>query len=274
MIVNYSSSSSEEEEETDNLSLSHQRKRRSILNDSNSPPRKRDRSHNENSVDNEPDPGGKCVSTKTAPPRLPLPDSVLEMFRGSEETRPEDSTLHGGRIRSFEHERGNWATYVYFPYVPDDVFLDLLDEITAMAESHGVPLTRAEEFHVSLSQTVVLRHHWIQPFVQCLRTGLAQCRRTFLGMEISTGHAQLLDLVRAVDKTMEEFNLSTFYKEPSFHVSLAWCVGDYTEQILTTCLPKLQSLVDSHEDGRFQLQVNCTELRCKTGNKFFSFPLR
>lgn len=36
--------------------------------------------------------------------------------------------------------------------------------------------------------------------------------RTFLGMEVCTGHAQLLDLVKIVDKTMSEFLLETFYK--------------------------------------------------------------
>lgn len=36
--------------------------------------------------------------------------------------------------------------------------------------------------------------------------------RTFLAMEVSTGQAQLLELVKAVDSTMGEFNLDTFYK--------------------------------------------------------------
>lgn len=31
-------------------------------------------------------------------------------------------------------------------------------------------------------------------------------------MEVCTGHAQLLDLVKIVDKTMSEFLLETFYK--------------------------------------------------------------
>lgn len=27
----------------------------------------------------------------------------------------DDPNFHEGRIRSFPHERGNWATYVYIP---------------------------------------------------------------------------------------------------------------------------------------------------------------
>ncbi|KAM9470437.1 U6 snRNA phosphodiesterase 1 isoform 2-T2 [Clarias gariepinus] len=224
--------------------------------------------------------------------RLPLPPSVMEMFRDSEEQHIDDHRQHGGRIRSFQHERGNWATYVYLPYEPEDAFLELLNELRVCAAAHGVTLTPAEEFHVSLSRTVVLRHHWIQPFVQSLRSELATClgfvcladklkvytnpekTRTFFGMEISTGHMQLLEVVKRVDKLMEEFNLSTYYEDPSFHLSLAWCVGDVAEKLQPECLSELQSLVDGHEDGPFQIKLNCKELHCKTGNKFYRFPLQ
>lgn len=37
------------------------------------------------------------------------------MFPEEVDSQTEDSDLHGGRIRSFKHERGNWATYVYLP---------------------------------------------------------------------------------------------------------------------------------------------------------------
>ncbi|KAG7329628.1 hypothetical protein KOW79_007802 [Hemibagrus wyckioides] len=224
--------------------------------------------------------------------RLPLPASVMEMFRDSEEQHFEDRSQHGGRLRSFQHERGNWATYVYLPYEPEDGFPELLDELRVCAEACGVTLTRAEEFHISLSQTVVLRHHWIQPFVQSLRSALATCSgfvcladklkvysnqektRTFLSMEISTGHTQLLEVVKRVDKVMEEFNLSTYYEDPSFHLSLAWCVGDFTKTLQRACLTEMQSLVDGHEDGPFQIRLKCKELRCKIGNKFFLFPIQ
>lgn len=35
--------------------------------------------------------------------------------------------------------------------------------------------------------------------------------RTFIGLEVSSGHAQFLDMVSAVDRVMEEFDLTTFY---------------------------------------------------------------
>lgn len=47
--------------------------------------------------------------------RLPLPGCLLTMFPEELDSQTEDSSLHGGRVRSFKHERGNWATYVYLP---------------------------------------------------------------------------------------------------------------------------------------------------------------
>ncbi|XP_029008494.1 U6 snRNA phosphodiesterase 1 isoform X2 [Betta splendens] len=221
---------------------------------------------------------------------LPLPGCLLTMFSDELEPQTEDSSLHGGRIRSFKHERGNWATYVYLPYQPEEEFTELLQELLSTAGACGVVLTPQEEFHISLSQTVVLRHHWIHPFTQSLKSGLVHCKRfmcstgklrvysnaektrTFLGIEVYTGHAQLMDLVGVVDRTMEEFHLETFYKEPSFHVSLAWCVGDMTVE-MKECIQELQRLVDEHEEGPFVLTLDCMELRCRTGNKTFSFQL-
>lgn len=278
MIVNYSSSSSEEESGS-----------------SSSPSGKRQKLDTETSNSEALDHGSaqrKVCKSSHLTPRLPLPESVKEMFRDSEELWTDKSEEHGGRLRSFQHERGNWATYVFFPYDPEEAFLEVLNKVMAAAEAHNIPLTVSEEFHLSLSKTVVLRHHWIQPFVQSIRTSLthfqkfycvayklkvysnAEKTRTFLGMEVSTGTPHLLELSKIVDETMKEFNLSTFYEDPSFHISLAWCVGDQTERLKKACLLELQGLIDAHEDGPFHARLNCNELRCKTGNKVFVFPLQ
>ncbi|XP_034033125.1 U6 snRNA phosphodiesterase [Thalassophryne amazonica] len=270
MLVGYSSSS-EEENEAEKL---HRRQKRQ--------------------QDAEAEDGLAIKKLKTEErlykPRLPIPGCLLNMFPEDVDPETEDSSLHGGRVRSFKHERGNWATYVYLPYSPDEDFRELLEQLLSTAKACGVDLTPQEEFHLSLSQTVVLRHHWIQPFTQSLRTGSAPCKRfmcladrlkvycnaektrTFLGMEVSAGHAQLLDLVRVVDRTMTEFGLDTFYKDPSFHVSLVWCVGDQTAP-LQACIQRLQSLIDDPDEGPFHMSLDCTELRCRTGNKIFRFCL-
>ncbi|XP_060784221.1 U6 snRNA phosphodiesterase 1 isoform X3 [Neoarius graeffei] len=291
MLVNYSSSGSSEDENEVIVADRKRRRRNNSARDVSPGERKnvKGKMCQEIRISGPEKIKGSCQDSVA---RLPLPASVMEMFRDSEEQHTDDSSQHGGRLRSFQHERGNWATYVYMPYEPEDVFLELLGELRVCAAAHGITLTQAEEFHISLSKTVVLRHHWIQPFVQSLRSALAKCggfvcladklkvysnqekTRTFLGMEISTGHTQLLEVVKRVDEVMEEFNLSTFYEEPSFHLSLAWCVGDLSEKVQCACLSELQSLLDSHEDGPFQLRLNCNELRCKTGNKLFLVPLQ
>ncbi|XP_042352562.1 U6 snRNA phosphodiesterase [Plectropomus leopardus] len=274
MLVSYSSSSEEDSEAADpNKSLSRKCQEEDGAN-TGSPASKKPK-----------------IQEQVTKTRLPLPGRLLDMFPDEEDSQTEDSSLHGGRLRSFKHERGNWATYVYFPYHPEEEFGELLEELLSLAGARGVVLTPQEEFHLSLSQTVVLRHHWIQPFTRSLRAGLVHCKRfacsagrlkvycnaertrTFLGMEVSTGHAQLLDLVQVVDRTMTEFHLDTFYEDPSFHVSLAWCVGDLTEKMKGS-IQGMQSLIDDHEDGPFTLRLDCEELRCRTGNKVFRFPLQ
>uniref|UniRef100_A0A2K5PYR4 U6 snRNA phosphodiesterase 1 n=1 Tax=Cebus imitator TaxID=2715852 RepID=A0A2K5PYR4_CEBIM len=105
--------------------------------------------------------------------RFPVPDSVLNMFPGTEEGPEDDSAKHGGRVRTFPHERGNWATHIYIPYEAKEEFLDLLDVLLPHAQTYVPRLVRMEAFHLSLSQSVVLRHHWILPFVQALKARMA-----------------------------------------------------------------------------------------------------
>ncbi|XP_053127570.1 U6 snRNA phosphodiesterase 1 isoform X2 [Hemicordylus capensis] len=238
-------------------------------------------------------PGSARAASGSLPAaRLPMPDSVLNMFRDREEEVVDDSSQHGGRLRTFPHERGNWATHVYMPYEVQEDFGDLLQLLLLHARTYVASLTAVTEFHISLSQSVVLRYHWINPFVQSLKERLASfhrfvCRadqvkvytneaktRTFLGLEVSLGHSQFLELVSEVDKVMEEFNLPLFYKDPSFHLSLAWCVGNLSETLQGRCLQELQEIVDGFEDSSYLLRLPGTEIRCKSGKKFFSFPLR
>ena len=55
--------------------------------------------------------------------------------------------------------------------------LDLLDEVLPHAQTYVPRLVRMEAFHLSLSQSVVLRHHWILPFVQALKDRTASRQR-------------------------------------------------------------------------------------------------
>uniref|UniRef100_A0A8C0RAK3 U6 snRNA phosphodiesterase n=1 Tax=Canis lupus familiaris TaxID=9615 RepID=A0A8C0RAK3_CANLF len=223
-----------------------------------------------------PRPGaGGCGRAQSPLPsqRLPVPDSVLHMFLDTEEEPVDDPEKHGGRVRTFPHERGNWATHVYVPYETREEFLDLLDVLLPHAQTYVPRLVQMEAFHLSLSQSVVLRHHWILPFVQALKDRMASFQRTFIGLEVTSGHNQFLDLVSEVDRVMEEFDLTTFYQAPSFHISLAWCVDDARLQLEGQCLQELQNIVDEFEDSEMVLRAHAEQVRCKSGNKFFSMPL-
>ncbi|XP_069755621.1 U6 snRNA phosphodiesterase 1 isoform X2 [Narcine bancroftii] len=214
----------------------------------------------------------------------------MGMFKELEED-VDDSSKHDGRIRSFPHERGNWSTLVYLEYYPDEEFVELIDVLLTHLQTRRLPMTRVMEFHLSLSQTVVLRHHWISIFVESLKERMTlfdrfyclsdkvkiysnqEKTRTFLGLEISVGSNSLLELVKEVDKTMAEFNLKIYHKKPSFHISVAWCLGNVSDK-LEKHLQELQDMVDRFENRARILQMYADQVRCKTGNKVFSFPLR
>lgn len=46
--------------------------------------------------------------------RLPLPGAIHSMFSDKGQVM-DNPAEHGGRIRSFPHLEGNWASYVYIP---------------------------------------------------------------------------------------------------------------------------------------------------------------
>jgi len=54
---------------------------------------------------------------ETPKEKLPVPKAIVSMFDGRlYHPKPNnDPASHQGRTRLFEHERGNWATYIYVP---------------------------------------------------------------------------------------------------------------------------------------------------------------
>ncbi|CAG9864653.1 unnamed protein product [Phyllotreta striolata] len=222
--------------------------------------------------------------------RLPLPDSFLRDNVVNEEHIDEPS-LHNGRIRSFAHERGNWATFVYIPLEQQDGVKDLVNEIIRCAPE-SINLKPVDDFHISLTKTVILRHHWINPFVDSvkLRTKYLNkfmilfndlkiyCNeertRTFIGLRIQTGYDSLKSLVDILDVCLGEFSLPAFYEDPSFHMSIVWCAGDLEnelKEILPEFSNRFQELMDSYSQDNWYMYVSY--LLCKSGNKHFKFGL-
>jgi len=84
------------------------------------------------------------------------------------------------------------------------------------------------------------------------------------------------DIVDVVDGIFQEFSLPTFYKNPSFHVSIAWCLGDICSENTDEIQTKLQDVFDAEvceKEVARSLVLEVKEVHCKIGNKHFVFPL-
>ncbi|XP_068917572.1 U6 snRNA phosphodiesterase 1 [Tenebrio molitor] len=233
--------------------------------------------------DDEDDPRSKRLE------RLPPPNFTIS----NPEEVIDDPSSHEGRIRSFPHERGNWATYVYIPYECNEGLEKLLSMINSSATSQNLHLKCFDDFHISLTKTVILKHHWIDSFIDTLKENISyfnrfmvmfdcleiycneEKTRTFIGLQIKTGYDSLLKLVQCLDNCLGEFKLPKFYENPSFHVSIAWCVGDHQEQLkslLSDLNRELEVLMGEYSQENWYIYVE--QIMCRTGNKLFEFHLR
>ncbi|XP_011185579.2 U6 snRNA phosphodiesterase 1 [Zeugodacus cucurbitae] len=198
---------------------------------------------------------------------------------------------HNGRIRSFKHERGNWATYVHIP-VRSEQLEDILEVCQDLLADVINDLHVIEDIHISLSRTVVLQHHHIDSFVESLRNTLEvnarfsislrhlhiytndERTRTFIALKVDNMHYDKVHkLMEKVDVVMTEYRLQRFYEKPSFHISFLWCLGDKVS-VLNEYLHTLESAIKVGMDESNALNLFIKEINCKSGNKEFTFKLK
>ncbi|XP_067651135.1 U6 snRNA phosphodiesterase 1-like [Haliotis asinina] len=239
-----------------------------------------------------------CKRLKTGEPvlrkdqLLPLPSAIQKLYDdGTEKSHKEDSSKHGGRIRSFAHVEGNWATFVYIPVTPDDRLLELFTSLLSCLRPLKFQLM--SDHHVTLSRTVVIRHHWIESLRDTLKENLSSCEgcicdivqprlytndektRTFLSLEVLEEGNHLHDYVDVVNKCFKEFRLQSYYESPSFHISIAWCLGDVAADVSDQKLRHMKKMVQVFGRENPDLSVlKVQEIECKSGNKVFRFPLQ
>lgn len=87
---------------------------------------------------------------------------------------------------------------------------------------------------------------------------------------------QLKEIVAIVDGILEEFSLPAFYKDPSFHASIAWLLGDLCSEKTEEVQTKLQGILDAcvcEKEVAKSLVLEVKEVHCNIGNKRFVFPL-
>lgn len=53
----------------------------------------------------------------------------------------------------------------------------LIDVIRKYSATQNMHIKKADEFHISLTKTVILRHHWINIFVNTLKTNIVNFKK-------------------------------------------------------------------------------------------------
>ncbi|XP_076379630.1 U6 snRNA phosphodiesterase 1 [Megalopta genalis] len=223
--------------------------------------------------------------------RLPLPGSIAA-WKGvpHHEEVNDDPLEHDGRIRRFKHERGNWATLVYLHYEPSE---DLLSWMQSVLKELPIKYNLfSEEFHISITRSLILKFHWIDSFVEEIKKLCEQisqfslellnvrayCNedrtRTFLGIECIDDKGILGQFVKNLNHSLAEYKLPPFYEDSSYHISFLWCLSDETA-ILNDLTPSLtnklnQYLVEYAEDR----YIHVKKVHLKIGNKLYAFQLK
>ncbi|XP_034251077.1 U6 snRNA phosphodiesterase [Thrips palmi] len=223
--------------------------------------------------------------------RLPPPTALLELFKDDIPDQVKDSEAdHSGRVRSFPHERGNWASYVYISVDASSSIESFIDLVCTTCDP-SLNLQRSNDLHISVTKTVILKHHWIDSIsssiqdIACSVKRFPIClgdirvytneeqTRTFIGIVVTAGKENLTKLVARLDQVLSDFRLPPFYEEASFHLSIASCVGNHINS-LKSHLPKLQTSLEMFIHGHpLEWGINVEALHFRTGNKYFSFKL-
>jgi hypothetical protein len=64
--------------------------------------------------------------------------------------------------------------------------------------------------------------------------------RSFLGLRVSVGRRELINIVESVNAAFDEFALAHFYKDMDFHLSIAWWLGNMLPHITDDMQHQLQ----------------------------------
>lgn len=234
--------------------------------------------------------GVKKIKLESEEDDLSLPNSIQSMFQRQSKWK-DNPNEHDNRVRSFPHVEGNWATHVFIEVEWNSNFFDFVNRVLDLVKP--VPFHALPEFHISLSRTVAIRHHWIEPLVDSLRIHLKTIKaslsdlstvklftndektRTFLCLEISEEDTDVLKgYVEAVDKSFAEFKLQKYYENPSFHISIGWCLGDVTAQISEDTMGQVKAIFGEFMATYSELSVvYARHITCRSGNKCFAIPL-
>ncbi|KAL0028916.1 hypothetical protein WJX77_005809 [Trebouxia sp. C0004] len=168
---------------------------------------------------------------------------------------------HQGRKRQFPHVEGNFATHVYISaHSPESVKTALLAELDRQKEAFPKLEVLGQSakpdgqdtpkpFHLSVSRTVPIRFHQIDPLIASLQAALKQQHsfqlkfcgwrvlmndeqsRTFLAIAAGLGAAEVCASIDNVNRAFQKHRLQLFHEEPDPHVSVAWLLGNHYQAL-------------------------------------------
>ena len=248
------------------------------------------------------------VSSTRSSKRVRLPPPPLSP---SPDSPPFASTAdaHDGRVRSFPHVEGNWATHVFIPVPPSPSLSALLTECSSLLPP-SLPFRPLppSSLHLSLSRTVTLRAHQLAAFAERLKGALAKFppfavllshvrvyvnderTRSFSAVGVEGGE-QLLAAVRSVDGVMREWGKAEYYSSPSLHAAVGWRPGDAfaesaaAERTDEGCEAErpINAVEESDGEGKRDASLDratihscvlqVTAVHCKMGNRLTVIPL-
>ena len=147
------------------------------------------------------------------------------------------------RIRQTPHIEGNFATCVVIELGLDNanVLRSFITQAASILHTFSQTVSEISHLHLSLSRHVFLKPHLIDSFLSKIGSAFSNTRastiylspevRVYLNESRDTAFAAVpvdidvsrncLSLIRQVDSVMAQFDLPTYYENPSPHVSLA-----------------------------------------------------
>lgn len=226
--------------------------------------------------------------------KLKIPDTVVNMFSNKEKHK-DNPEIHGGRKRTFAHVRGSWASFIHVPYSLENIDF-MKEQISKSLACLDIKWSPCDDLHVTLSRTVSIPHHCIEPLYSELKRELSteQCfiatlqpnvrvyvndenSRTFLALMVDDdSRCKLLNIVHKINAVFKAFRLPPYYDNPSVHISFGWVNGD------VTCSNKLPAdiLLATYHFSNIQkisshiFELNIDKVQLKSGNKVMAVALQ
>jgi len=137
-----------------------------------------------------------------------------------------------------------------------------------------------DEYHISLSRTFPMRHHYIKPFIALLEKNLLGLpgfmidlseyqyftnddkTRSFMSMRVANAKDHVCSIISRIDNVLADFGFPVYYKNPFPHLTIGWGLGDSISNL---------SIKEGTILSNFTMYVS--KIECKIGKWKYEFNL-